>query len=98
MAIIRGTTPTIEIKFTSTAPSTLTQAVLTVGTLTKELDTAEISGMSLKWTLTQEETLALTSGEILCIICTWLTRDGIRGQSKTATSAVADTPVNEVMQ
>lgn len=101
--IIRGTTPEIEIVFNATDPRTFDTAVLTVckgatTILTRDLSSADsVTGQSVKWSLTQEETLSLTNGDSLSVTCVWVTSDGVRGQSKTAVFYISDTPINEVL-
>lgn len=100
--IVRGTTPEIEIIFKETDPHVLAKAVLTFskGTddvLSRDLSTANISGKSVSWELTQEETLALNNGDSLSVTCVWVTNSGVRGQSKTAVFYIGDTPINEVL-
>lgn len=100
--IVRGTTPEIEIVFKETDPHVLAKAVLTLskGTddvLSRDLSTATISGKSVSWELTQEETLALNKDDSLSVVCVWVTNEAVRGQSKTAIVYVAETPINEVL-
>lgn len=101
-SIIRGTTPTIEIIFSTVDVANITVAVLTfdIGGTTifeKELAAATLGTSSLIWTLEQAETLSLTANRTAAVICTWLTSGGTRGQSKTLYMTVTDTPINEVM-
>lgn len=64
MAIGRGTTPTVTYTFKVVDPADITVAYLTIkqrGNLTieKTLETADVGEKTLKWTLTQQETLLL---------------------------------------
>ena len=101
MAIIRGTTPTIEIAFSTITPSELDAAVLVIECAGNKqelgLDRADLGAHSLIYTLTQSETLAFPEGQTALITCVWLTNGGVRGQSRTAAVYITNTPKNEVM-
>lgn len=97
MQIIRGTTPTIEVTFSTIDTANITDAILSVGSVEKDLSAATVTANSLVWVLTQTETLSLKPKKAVKVECVWLTSGGVRGQSKTATAVVVDTPVNEVM-
>lgn len=101
-SIIRGTTPTIEFTFSVVSVTDLDEAVFTlevdgVNIVERELDTATLGTASLIWTLTQTETLSLAANRVARATCTWLTSGGVRGQSKTVSYVISDTPINEVM-
>lgn len=78
--IARGTTPTIEYTFTIVDTSNITKAYLTIKqgrtTIEKDLSEATIGEGSLSWTLTQEETLALSTKAFADIQCRYKTSDG----------------------
>ena len=88
MAIINGTTPTIQYTFNDVNVANITEAYLTIKqngavTLEKDLETAVVGEKSLSWTLTQQETLAM-QGKVSMML-NWLLTDGTRGASdKTA--------------
>lgn len=85
MAIIRGTTPTIEFIFTDVAVSDITTAILSLKQLGKTVIEHDISSAtvdeSLSWKLTQEETLSLNNRYDVEIVCDWKLTDGTRGRS-----------------
>lgn len=101
--IIRGTTPTITFSFSSVRPSDISAAYLTISgiyntdSVSRDLDSATVSSDSLSWTLTQEETLRLTAGGPVQVLCDWKLSDGTRGRSKAATLKIGDTGKNEVI-
>ena len=83
--IIIGTTPTIIYKFKIVSPADLTKAILTIKCagqiiLEKTLVDAVVGENSLSWTLTQQETLNIStrSGKMML---NWLTNSGTRGAS-----------------
>lgn len=99
--IVRGTTPTIEVKFSTIDTSTITAAVLTISAnnsivLQKDLQDAIVSAGSLSWILTQAETL-LISGKTQ-VMLNWLTSEGVRGVSESKMVWFSQNPVNEVME
>lgn len=98
--IIIGTTPTIIYTFKMVSVSDITVAILTIksgnNTLTKTLEDAEIGEDSLSWTLTQEETLAI-SAEVSSMMLNWKTQDGTRGASAKTTVIMSDNYVREVI-
>ena len=83
--IIIGTTPTITYTFRTVSVSDLTKAILTIKCagqviLEKTLADAVIGENSLSWTLTQQETLALSTRTAKMML-NWLTNSGTRGAS-----------------
>lgn len=101
MEIVKGTTPTIEVKFSIVDPTTITAAILTISAnsiivLQKELTDATVGTNSLSWTLTQSETLQLAGRAI--VMLNWLTSEGVRGVSESKMVWFSQNPVNEVME
>lgn len=93
--IVRGTTPTISFKYTVIQPSTIAVAYLTMfqngeRLLEKDLTTAEVGVDTISWTLSQEETLAMTAGQALTIQCRYRLDDGSAYATKKATEDVLD--------
>ena len=83
--IVIGTTPTIQFKFKTIAPSDLAQAILTVERnntviVTKNFADAIVSEDAIAWTLSQSETLLIGAGQ-RDIMLNWLTANGTRGTS-----------------
>lgn len=83
--IVVGTTPTIQFKFKTIAPSDLAQARLTVErnskvVVTKTIADATVSEDAIAWTLSQSETLQIGEGQ-RDIMLNWLTANGTRGTS-----------------
>lgn len=83
--IVVGTTPTIQFKFKTIAPSDLAQAKLTIERnnmviVTKEITDATVSEDTIAWTLSQSETLLIGEGQ-RDIMLNWLTANGTRGTS-----------------
>lgn len=83
--IVVGTTPTIQFKFKTIAPSDLAQAKLTIERnnmviVTKEITDATVSDDAIAWTLSQAETLLIGVGQ-RDIMLNWLTANGTRGTS-----------------
>lgn len=102
MEIIRGTTPTVIIQFAQVDVSDLTKAYLVIrqgnsDKITKTLEEAIVRGNSLYWTLSQEETLGLLSGERGQIMCDWVTDGGVRGRSESATFNTGNPGKEEVL-
>lgn len=85
--IARGTTPTIKYTFTIINPSDITVAYLTIKqgsvTIERDIDTATVNEDSIEWTLTQEETLALSTKTDALIQCRYKTGDGKAYITKT---------------
>ena len=83
--IVVGTTPTIQFKFKTIAPSDLAQAKLTIERnnmviVTKEITDANVSEDAIAWKLSQAETLLIGVGQ-RDIMLNWLTANGTRGTS-----------------
>lgn len=78
--IARGTTPTIKYTFTEVNVTDITIAYLTVhqGSISIEhdLEDATVGDGYLEWTLSQEETLALSTKNFARIQCRYKTSDG----------------------
>lgn len=84
--IIRGTTPTITFTFNDMDPYDITKAVLAIKqsdvTVIEKTDGMTKTANTISWTLTQTETLSLsTSNNRALIVCDWLTTGGVRGRS-----------------
>lgn len=98
--IIMGTTPTIKYKFASVQVSDIVAAYLTItdasDTIEKDISTADITGTTISWTLTQEETLSFTSG-MVTVRLNWKTNDGTRGASERAYVIVESNELDEVI-
>lgn len=99
--IYRGTTPTLEFKFSLVDPSEIVTAILTITRshvvlLRKELDSAEVGEDSIAWTLTQAETLRIAKGEA-SILMNWVTAGGTRGVSKRERVKFMPNDVGEVI-
>jgi len=84
--IIKGTTPTIKYTFKKVDVEDITIAYLTIlisgnVKIERDLSTAIIGNKSISWTLTQEETLSMTSNKVTCQL-NWKLTDGTRGASE----------------
>ena len=98
--IIVGTTPTIQYTFKEVEIPNITEAYLTIMSggevvMEKDLTTATIGEDYLAWTLTQEETLNLTSTAYMML--NWLLADGTRGASAKTTVLMDANFKNEVI-
>jgi hypothetical protein len=101
--IIRGTTPTIEFKFKTVAPTDIKTAFLYLKQnneiiIEKDITSATIKESSMEWKLTQEETLRLTSRRNVSIVCDWLLQSDTRGRSCCCLADVGDPGKDEVME
>lgn len=104
--IIRGTTPTIKIKFKSVSVADIVIAYLTIRSrgeilVEKELDTAAVnpSENSLTWRLEQEDTLSLPVANVpVTVLCDWMTSGRVRGRSRQVICRVGDTGKNEIFR
>lgn len=100
--IIRGTTPTIQFTYNDITVSDITVAILSMKqkkqtVIEKDLTEATVGQKSLSWTLTQEETLSLTPGQDVTIVCDWKLASGVRGRSKTFTTPAGEPGKDEVI-
>ena len=100
--LIRGTTPTIKVTFSTVDVANITVAYLiikqsAVDRVVKELSLATVDENSLSWLLTQTDTLGLTYGVNCEIYCDWKLTDGTRGRSKIPVLAVTNSGKNEVI-
>lgn len=89
----RGTTPTIRYRFKVVQVEDMTEAWMTIKqpcgrVIEKTLAEAEREDNALLWTLTQDETLELKTGNVE-IQCRWLLMDGTAGASVVSTLPVA---------
>lgn len=84
--LILGTTPTIKFTFRAIDPSDIQTAIMTIENkdgwivLEKALDTAQVGGDYISWTLSQAETLALGKTTLRCML-NWVLENGTRGVS-----------------
>ena len=98
--IIRGTTPTIEFKFSSVNVANITVADLTIKqgettVITKDLTSATTGTSSLSWQLTQADTLTLASVTPVTIVCDWKLNSGLRGRSEILKADIGEPGINE---
>lgn len=99
VTIALGTTPTILINLNTVSPENFVIADLTIKkgrdiVLTRNIDTASISGKRIEWKLTQKETLALSASASYKVMCNWVTADGTRGITKETDLRVIDNHEN----
>lgn len=106
MAIIRGTTPTIEFIFDDIDPNDITTAVLSIKQNNKTIIERDLSSSYLEtvneiqvlaWKLTQEETFQLSSRIDAYIVCDWKLVDGTRGRSHSLITPVGEPGKDEVI-
>ena len=97
--IVKGTTPTITYTFETVQLSDIHEAILSIkgraGTLAKDISTAEAGTKSLSWTLTQEETLAMSN--YVSMMLNFVLNDGTRGASAQSKILVESNHINEVI-
>lgn len=103
--IVRGTTPTLIIKFRIVDLSQLEKAVLVI----KQKDTAKITitdinrmtvdadNKCILIKLTQSETLELDKNQLAVISYDWLLNDGTRGRSNEVACRIEDPAQEGVM-
>lgn len=99
--IIRGTTPTIKYTFSTVSVSDITAAYLTIvmngsTLLEKDLTQATIDSDSISWTLTQQESLAMTGSKVTAML-NWKLNDGTRGASTRTALFVEKNDKEEVI-
>lgn len=99
VTIALGTTPTILINLNTVSPENFVIADLTIKkgrdiVLTRNIDTASISGKRIEWKLTQKETLTLSASASYKIMCNWVMADGTRGITKETDLRVIDNHEN----
>lgn len=102
MEIIRGTTPTISFTFSDVDITDIDSANMYVKqtgqiVISKSIEDATIGEDGLSFTLSQEDTLLLTSKTSAVIVLDWLSGE-TRGRSKTAKADVGEPGLDEVMQ
>lgn len=98
--IINGTTPTIQYTFKDVEVANISEAYLTIVAngqvvMEKDLNTATVGDDYLAWTLTQQETLSMTSTAYMML--NWLLVDGTRGASSKTTVLMDTNFKNEVI-
>lgn len=101
-SIIRGTTPTIKFSFRQIDPADIFTAFLVVKQLGAvkirlPLEAAARDESSLSWMLTQEQTLSLSPGREVTIVCDWKLHNGVRGRSEEAVYSTEEPGVKEVI-
>lgn len=83
--MIRGTTPTITMRYSTVNTAMIDEAVLTIKQrdveITKTLAEATISDGTLSWRLTQAETLSLHEDAKVELQCRYRLLDGTAGTS-----------------
>ena len=99
--IIRGTTPPIKYTFQTVKPSDISVAYLTAKQggatkIEKALADATVGEDFIAWTLTQEDTLAL-SPAMAYFMCNWKKADGTRGASEEMGAMVTSNHKEEVI-
>lgn len=102
MAIIRGTTPTVQFVFSDVEAAQIEVAFLFIKqkntpVIERDISTASSGDNYISWTLTQEETLALTESVTAKVVCDWRTFSGLRGRSEVFTANVESSGKNEVI-
>ena len=100
--IIRGTTPTIKFIFDTISIQSITTAYFLIKSgskiiIEKDLSEATTGSNSLSWKLTQEESLLLSAGNTVTVMCDWKLADGTRGRSKIESCKVAPAGKGEVI-
>lgn len=102
--IARGTTPTIQIVFSTVQVEEIATAFLVVKQFNKNYIEKDISyatkdeeGNTMEFTLTQDETLTLKAHHPALIVCDWVLEDGTRGQSKSIVCDIAPPGKEEVI-
>lgn len=100
-AIVRGTTPIIRFNFSDIRVSDIQVAYLVIKQgaqkLEKDITEATIDTNSIRWSLTQQETLGLSPRRDVTIVCDWRLGNGIRGRSEELTASVEEPGKNEVI-
>ena len=100
--IVKGTTPTVTIRFPTVDVNLIEAAYLVFRDnnntiIEKPIADAEKADASLMWRLQQRETLRLNVGRTVTVYCDWRLQDGTRGRSKKAEFLVVETGKNEVI-
>lgn len=103
MEIIRGTTPTLKFTFSKVSVNTITDGYLVirqgrVNVIEVPLSESTETGEDfISFTLTQAQTLALSSGAKASVFFDWVTSAGVRGRSVKVESCVGEAGKNEVI-
>lgn len=102
--IARATTPTIVFTFREVNVNSINVAYLTIRQLTNDVIERDITtayknatNNTISWTLTQEETLKLSQGKNVSVVCDWVTESGMRGVSQRGFYEVIPAGKNEVI-
>lgn len=93
MEIIRGTTPTLIFTFSEIEPSDISVCYLLIKqygqtVIEKTLADGVVSEDGLSFTLTQSDTLALSTTYSAQVLLDWKTSGGVRGRSNIYDCAV----------
>lgn len=91
--IIRGTTPTVIYSFDMIKPEDISVCYLLIKqrghpVIEKTLGDSSLTDGKLSFTLTQEETLSLSTAYPAQIVLDWKTTGGVRGRSNIVDCAV----------
>lgn len=102
MELIRGTTPTIKITFSTVSVESIAVAYLTIKQndrtmIEKTLEDATTEEHAISWRLTQTETLGLLENVRAVICCDWRLADGTRGRSRIESSQIGEPGKDEVI-
>ena len=100
-SIIRGTTPTIKFTFKQIEVQDIEVAYLTIKMdnsvlIERDITSATIGDRYISWTLTQEESLSMTDGKIICQL-NWKLANGTRGASDKMTILIESNEKEEVI-
>lgn len=108
--LIRGTTPTLMYTFSDIDPANISYAYLLLkqngcggNKIEKYLADASVTGDTqtvkgnISFTLSQADTLSLTSGKECQVSLDWKLTSGLRGRSRIASFSVSNSGKNEVV-
>lgn len=99
MEIIRGTTPTLIFTFNEIEPEDISICYLLIkqkenAIIEKTLQDSVIFNGGLSFTLTQSDTLSLSTAVPAKVVLDWKTTGGVRGRSNIYDCAVREAGVN----
>ena len=100
--IVRGTTPTIKFCYSTIDVNDITVAYLTIKQLKntvieRDISTAFKDEHHIYWTLSQEETLLLSTKSSADVKCDWKTTLGLRGESHKRSFMVVNPGKDQVI-
>ncbi len=102
-SLIRGTTPTIQFNFYDVDVTDINVAYLYIkqrcqNVIEKDISTATVdtTNNALKWTLSQQESLALIPKQSAVIGCDWMVQ-AIRGRTNTLAVTIENSGMDEVI-